>query len=89
MPIDIKRYNDFDASQLEAICRMRNIPKDSWLGMVIALAIQDQSIETERAVTKEAVKAEQLAREGVAAVSLDGKRREKLDGPDAERSKTA
>ncbi|KAF9691012.1 hypothetical protein EKO04_010948 [Ascochyta lentis] len=89
MPIDIERYNDFQVSQLETICRLRNIPKDSWVGMVIALAVQDQAIEAERAAVKDANETEKLAREGIAGVSLDGDRRDTLEGEDTKLSKTA
>lgn len=69
----ISRYSDFETSQLEIICRMRNLPKDSWIEMVMNLAAQDREFEEEQSASEQDGQSEEvgeLAGE-FAAVSLD------------------
>ncbi|KAF1360730.1 hypothetical protein EJ07DRAFT_176776 [Lizonia empirigonia] len=69
----ISRYSEFETSQLETICRMRNLPKDSWIEMVMNLAAQDREFEQEQSASKQDGQSKEVGElaDEVAAVSLD------------------
>ena len=84
MPTYIDFYCQFDVSQLETICRMRKLPKGSWIEMVLKLAAEDRQFEKEKVSAQQGgSEVGQLARE-VAAVALGSERRETLEEDEAE-----